>query len=97
MEGVEVELINSKLELINILNNIDKQDISDIFKFILSNCNNWLDLLISNILTDNGLFDMSKLYSYLDTLNILEVSAVFHITILLLLLFFIFIIKRFNI
>ena len=47
MEGDEVELINSKLELINILNNIYKQDISDSFSAIdfITNIQNYYSTL----------------------------------------------------
>ena len=89
-EGVEVELINSKLELINILNNIDKQDLFEIYKFIISK------------ITDVNF----NLQEFLNSLTILElfafISLCFNLVILSALLSIIFIlygdflIKHFN-
>ena len=90
MEGIEVELINSKLELINILNNIDKQDLFEIYKFIISK------------ITDVNF----NLQEFLNSLTILElfafISLCFNLVILSALLSIIFIlygdflIKHFN-
>ena len=90
MEGDEVELINSKLELINILNNIDKQDLFEIYKFIISK------------ITDVNF----NLQEFLNSLTILElfafISLCFNFVILSALLSIIFIlygdflIKHFN-